>query len=281
MRILVTGGDGFTGRYFIRLAQAAGHEVISLQANLTDRDALMREVGAASPELVVHLAAISFVGHADTKSFYEVNVLGTLGLLDSLLALAVQPSRILLASSANVYGNCMSSPIGESQVPFPVNHYAMSKLAMEYMARNYLDKLPLFFVRPFNYTGVGQAGSFLIPKLVKHFAEKTAFIELGNLGVEREFNDVRFVVDAYLKLMFSAVPGEIYNICSGNPVSLQSVIDLLMVMTSHELDVRINPAFVRANEIHRLSGMPDKLQDCIGTLNHPRLEETLQWMLSN
>ena len=164
------------------------------------------------PEAAVHLAAISFVGHADTGAFYDVNVLGTLSLLESLVALPKAPRHILLASSANVYGNCDVSPISEERQPVPVNHYAMSKLAMEYMARNYLDRLPLFFVRPFNYTGLGQTGSFLIPKLVQHFAVNATCIELGNLDVEREFNDVRFVCDAYLKLLVNAVPGEVYNV---------------------------------------------------------------------
>jgi nucleoside-diphosphate-sugar epimerase len=281
LKILLTGGDGFTGRHFTSAAEELGHTVTALEANLSDRVGLFGEVATASPDVVVHLAAISFVGHADTNAFYEVNVLGTLNLLESLLQLPVRPSRILLASSANIYGNCTVSPIDESQVPLPVNHYAMSKLSMEYMARNYLDRLPIFFVRPFNYTGVGQADSFLIPKLVKHFKESSASIELGNLDVEREFNDVRFVCDAYLKLILAAVPGDVYNICSGTPVSLSSVIELLQSITHHEIDVRVNPEFVRPNEVHRLCGSPVKLENCIGSINKFRLDETLEWMLKN
>lgn len=279
MRILLTGADGFTGRYFAHYAAAAGHDVIALNSDLKDCEGLRQEVLKTAPDAVVHLAAISFVGHADASAFYDVNVIGTLNLLDALVALPHTPQKILLASSANVYGNCEQSPISERQATAPVNHYAMSKLAMEYMARNYLDRLPLFFVRPFNYTGPGQAESFLIPKLVAHFARRAAVIELGNLDVEREFNDVRFVCDAYLKLLDKGVSGEIYNVCSGKPVTLKSVIELLRKISGHELEVKVNPAFVRANEVHRLCGVPTKLEECVGALSQPSLQDTLQWML--
>ncbi len=281
MRLLVTGGEGFTGRHFVQYARAIGHAVTVLQSDLKDQDELKLEVHDAAPEAVVHLAGISFVGHANASAFYDINVMGTLNLLDALVALPRAPRQILLASSANVYGNCDVSPISEEQIPVPVNHYAMSKLAMEYMSRNYLDRLPLFFVRPFNYTGLGQEGTFLIPKLVQHYAAHAACIELGNLDVEREFNDVRFVCDVYLKLLVSAVPGEVYNVCSGNPVTLRSVIALLQALTGHELEVKVNPAFVRPNEVYRLCGSPTKLEQCVGLLPHPVLQETLQWMLQN
>lgn len=281
MRILLTGADGFTGRYFSDYATAAGHVVIALSSDLKDREGLRQEILKAAPDAVVHLAAISFVGHADACAFYDVNVLGTLNLLDGLAALPCAPQKILLASSANVYGNCDQSPISEKQVPAPVNHYAMSKLAMEYMARNYLDRLPLFFVRPFNYTGPGQAESFLIPKLVAHFARRATAVELGNLDVEREFNDVRFVCDAYLRLLDKGVSGEVYNICSGKPVTLKSVIELLRKISGHELEIKVNPAFVRANEVHRLCGVPTKLEERVGALSQPSLQDTLQWMLKN
>lgn len=279
MKLLVTGAHGFTGRHFVKAAHDYGHQVIALQADLNDREALRQEVAQIAPEAVVHLAAISFVGHADASAFYNVNVIGTLNLLDALVALETRPRSILLASSANVYGNCVQSPITEEQSSAPVNHYAMSKLAMEYMARTYLNRLPLFFVRPFNYIGPGQAESFVIPKLTAHFAKRAETVELGNLDVEREFNDVRFVCEAYLQLLEKAVPGEVYNICSGKPVPLKFVLDLLSQITGHHLHVSVNPAFVRNDEIHRLCGNPEKLHRVVGEIPLPALQDTLLWML--
>ena len=279
MRILLTGSAGFTGHYFRACAEAAGHEVLPLIADLTDKTAVAAEVAHTAPDAVVHLAAIAFVGHADDAAFYAVNVVGSMNLLDALVALPRKPRRVLLASSANVYGNCDRSPISEEQAPAPVNHYAMSKLAMEYMARTCSDSLPLVLVRPFNYTGPGQSPSFLIPKLVDHFVRRAADIELGNLHVEREFNDVRMVCDAYLALLQKGVPGEVYNVCSGQPHALGSVIAALEELTGHHLQVRVNPAFVRANEVHRLCGSPEKLLACTGSLPVHALRDTLSAML--
>ena len=279
MKLLVTGASGFTGKHFVKAAHDYGHEVIALEADLRDCDAVKQQVLQAAPEAVVHLAGISFVGHADPCAFYHVNVIGTLNLLDALTALTQPPSGILLASSANVYGNCEQSPITEEQSPAPVNHYAMSKLAMEYMARTYLDRLPLFFARPFNYIGPGQRESFVTPKLVAHFVQRAESVDLGNIDVEREFNDVRFVCEAYLQLLDKAVPGEVYNICSGKPIALKSVFDLLSQITGHHMQIKLNPAFVRDNEIHRLYGNPEKLYRLVGDIPLPALQDTLQWML--
>ena len=169
MNILVSGATGFTGRHFMDMARDAGHSLHALESDLLHPDALQHEIAKVQPDCVAHLAAISFVGHADTDAFYRVNVQGTLNLLDALAPLGPSKlQRVLLASSANVYGNCTDSPIREAQCPAPVNHYAASKLAMEHLARTRLEDLPLFFTRPFNYTGRGQSPSFVIPKLVQH-----------------------------------------------------------------------------------------------------------------
>ena len=181
-KILLTGAAGFTGLFFKSAAEAAGHTVWPLAADLTDKAAVAAEVAQVQPTAVVHLAAISFVGHADDAAFYSVNVLGTVNLLAALAALPVPPTKVLVASSANVYGNCDASPITEAQPPAPVNHYATSKLAMEHMALTYADRLPVVITRPFNYTGPGQAPQFLIPKLVSHFARRADRIELGKEG---------------------------------------------------------------------------------------------------
>lgn len=260
-------------------AGAAGHTTIALQSDLRNNSALAEEITELAPEAVVHLGAISFVGHGDTSAFYDVNLIGTVNLLAALSGLATRPKHILLASSANVYGNCELSPIAEGQQPAPVNHYAMSKLGMEFMARTYLENLPLFFVRPFNYTGRGQSESFVIPKLVSHFARRATSIEMGALEIEREFNDVRFVCQSYLRLLQKGERGEIYNVCTGNPVTLSVVIKILENITGHTLKVNVNPAFIRPNEIRRLCGDPARLFRAIGGLEQPSLTDTLRWML--
>jgi nucleoside-diphosphate-sugar epimerase len=288
MHILLTGASGFTGQHFMAAARAAGHRVTPLLADLRDPSALQSAVHAAAApaaiDAVLHLGAISFVGHADPAAFYAVNTVGACHLLDALAALAEPPRCVLLASSANVYGNCVHSPIAETQTPAPTNHYAASKLAMEHLALAGAERLPIMIARPFNYTGPGQAASFVIPKLVQHYAQRAASVELGNLHVLREYNDVRMVCAAYLTLLDHGEPGEVYNVCSGQPYTLQHVMDTLAALTGHALVAEVNPAFVRANEVHRLCGAPAKLQRLCDAarvaLPPPSLGVLLQWMLS-
>ncbi len=280
MKILLTGADGFTGRHFAKLARSAGHEVLPLAADLIDTNALQREILDIAPDAVVHLAAISFVGHKDVNAFYAINVIGTMNLLTALTQLAQAPSCVLLASSANVYGNCKTSPISESQPPAPVNHYAMSKLAMEHMSRTFDDLLPIVITRPFNYTGSGQALNFVIPKIVNHFKNRESSIELGNLHVEREFNDVEMVCSNYLKLLVHGKAGEIYNVCSGHAYTLQFVIDTLIRITGHNIHVAVNLEFFRANEIHRLCGDPLKIKTLLALRGCAHQELSLSDTLS-
>lgn len=284
MKILLTGASGFTGRYFEQAALAAGHDVAALQANLADPTGLNAEVAKLAPQAVVHLGAISFVGHADDGAFYAVNTVGTTNLLQALARLPERPHKVLLASSANVYGNCAMSPISEAQAPAPVNHYAMSKLAMEHMASTFADRLPIVITRPFNYTGPGQALNFVIPKLVSHYARRAPTVELGNIQVEREFNDVRMVCDTYLALLEHGQAREVFNVCSGQPYTLQTVMDTLADLTGHTLEAQVNPAFVRSNEVQRLCGDPAKLhalcQEAGLQIQQPNLRAMLGWMLA-
>ena len=281
MKILLTGADGFTGAHFSRMANADGHEILALRTDLRSKGDLAREIALLDFTHVVHLAGISFVGHEDPRGFYDVNLIGTLNLLEALTASASLIKGVLLASSANVYGNCPNSPISEAEAPHPINHYAMSKYAMEIMASPFGEKLPLIFARPFNYTGPGQNGSFLIPKLVDHFKRKAPKVVLGNLDVEREFNDVRFVCQSYLTLLQSSCHGETFNICSGRTYTLKAICELLESLTGHKTTLETNPDFVRQNELRNLCGNPCKLEQTIGSLPIKNIDETLRWMLDS
>ena len=283
--ILLTGAAGFTGRYVRKAMESRGYRVRSLQVegpdpcDLTDRAATESAVQSARPDAVLHLAALSFVGHDDPEEFYRVNVFGTLNLLQALSALDRPPQRVLIASSGNVYGTPDIEVLDESVCPAPVNHYANSKLAMEHMVRaNWYNRMPIVITRPFNYTGPGQAKHFLIPKIVQHFRDHAAFIELGNLDVFRDFSDVDDVVAAYVALLESDVRSEIVNICSGQGIALLDVIRIMNQLAGYEIEVRVNPEFVRENEVPRLVGNNAKLRTLV-RLPEPRpFSETLKRM---
>jgi nucleoside-diphosphate-sugar epimerase len=188
---------------------------------------------------------------------------------------------VLLASSANVYGNSEADALSEDAKFAPENDYAVSKVAMEYMANIWASRLPISIVRPFNYTGVGQASKFLIPKIVTHFKQRKAGIELGNIDVIRDFSDVRFVGEAYKTLVEKAQPGEAYNICSGQGHSLQHIIATMNDIAGYEIDVSVNPDFVRKNEVKKLVGSNEKLLQLCPTLKRVPIRDTLEWMYSD
>lgn len=281
---LLTGAGGFTGRYVESALEARGYQVVRLEptgtnpCDLTDPEAVKRTVQKARPDVVVHLAAVSYVAHGKAEDFYRVNVFGTLNLLQALANLGRPPSRVIIASSANVYGTPDVEVLDESVCPAPVNHYANSKLAMEHMARTWFDRLPILITRPFNYTGVGQADHFLIPKIVRHFRERAPVIELGNLHISRDFSDVEDVIQAYMALLESNVKSEIVNLCSGKPIALLDVIRMMNQVAGYEIEVRVNPEFIRANEVPRLVGNPAKLRRIVN-LPPPRpFSDTLRRM---
>lgn len=290
-RVLITGIRGFTGRYMAAELAANGYEVIGLgsqpgesldyrHADLADAGALRRVLAELQPDVVVHLAALAFVGHGDANAFYQVNLIGTRNLLEALAASGKTLDSVLLASSANVYGNASAGVLSESTAPAPANDYAVSKLAMEYMASLWFERLPIVIARPFNYTGVGQAENFLLPKIVAHFHRKAERIELGNLDVWRDFSDVRAVVRAYRGLIEARPFGQTFNVCSGQTHSLREVLAMCSAVTGHSMAVAVNPAFVRANEVKTLCGDASRLRAVLGEWQTPTLEDTLRWMLA-
>ena len=295
-KILITGADGFTGRYLAQTLHEAGHEVHGLVqravpegvygvsvchvADLSDAQGLAQVVKAVQPDKVAHLAAIAFVAHGDATAMYNTNLVGTRNLLEALAAGPSPLTAVLLASSANIYGNALEGCLDELTPPAPANDYAVSKLAMEYMARLYAQRLPLVVVRPFNYTGVGQAESFLIPKIVSHVRRRSPLLELGNLEVARDFSDVRNVVQLYHRLLCSpAAVGQTFNVCSGTAYTLTEVIQMVKEISGHDFEVQVNPDFVRPNEVKRLLGNRSKLDGVVGTVAEIALEDTLRWML--
>lgn len=292
-RVLVTGRYGFTGHYVAEALTQSGWDVwggcshstkemgaLDRVADLTDATSVTHMVNDIRPDAVVHLAGIAFVGHGSVDDFYRVNLLGTRNLLDALSKGGHGQSGVVLASSANVYGNALQSPISETTPPAPANDYAVSKLAMEHVAKLFANQLPIAITRPFNYTGVGQDPKFLVPKIVSHFRQRAPQIELGNLDVARDFSDVRDVAAVYATLLDGRnIGGKTVNICSGRAIALGDIIDMCRSITGHNLEVSVNPAFVRADEIKTLNGDPALVEGLLGGLDRHRFESTLRWML--
>lgn len=285
--VLITGINGFTGRHLETLLVAKGFNVYGttfsepqemnhLKCDILNLEELKKIILTIRPDYVFHLAAISFVAAEDIIEMYKTNTIGTLNLLDALYTLNISPTKIVIASSAAVYGN-VGSVLSEEMCPKPVNHYGNSKLAMENMVVSYFDKLNIIVSRPFNYTGVGQEDNFLIPKIVRHFKERRKIIELGNIDTFREYNDVGFLVDCYEKLIRSDFKSGVVNIASGKTYSIKKILELMKNISSHNIEIKINDQFVRKNEIKELKGSSKKLTKLIGK---PDIEFSLRKTLN-
>lgn len=283
MRWLITGAGGFTGRHLVGRLRAEGREVVALgenggpAADLLDPQSMRDALRAASPSVVVHLAAISFVAHAESAAFEHVNVGGTRNLLAAAAALTTPP-RVILASSAAVYGR-HAGCAHEELAPEPVNDYGRSKLAMERMASAWAGRLPLVTTRPFNYTGPGQDPKFLVPKLARAFARREPSIRLGDTSVSRDFSDIRDVVEDYLRLGTADCAGVTLNLCSGKPQAVEGILDLLREITGHDPELIADPALLRTDEIPSVWGSDARLRTMLGRGHQVPIEDTLRSLL--
>ena len=290
-RVFITGSAGFTGKYVCDEFRRAGWEVWGaglqpkpddaqyLQIDLLEPDTLKPIADKIKPDVVIHLAAIAFVAEKDPNIFYQVNLMGTRNLLEVLANAKRPPDCTILASSANVYGNSHLEMLSEGSPVNPANDYAVSKLAMEHMARTFMARLPIIVTLPFNYPGVGQSKEFLIPKIVTHFSLKKRLIQLGNINVERDFLDVRDVAAFYLAIAQKPLAGETFNLCSGNTFSLSDILKEAERITGHILRIEVNPDYVRMNEIKRLAGDPKKLYSQISHRPNFDIKATIWWMI--
>lgn len=292
-KVLVTGIDGFTGGHVRTELRRLDYDVYGVSSwlkngsgqdsgiDITDAKEVTKYVRHLEPAIVIHLAGVSSVNHENVGELYQTNVLGTRNLLSALSGLKHPPKAVVLASSAQVYGNNTMGLIDEETKPSPNSDYSLSKYTMELLAQGLFSSLPITIVRPFNYTGAGQSSKFLIPKIVDHFRRGASEIKLGNIDVYRDFSDVRVIAWAYAQLAAKPVPGEVFNFSSGKSVSIAEVLGILTELTGHNMQVHVDESLMRKNEVFRLEGNSSKLWRIIGQPPKISLRETLAWMLEN
>lgn len=291
-KVLITGIDSFTGPYIGKELELNGYDVYGtslkktnnkniFKVDIIEYDELFNVINILKPDFVIHLAAITHIQHQNIQEIYQTNIIGTYNLLKSIFKIDFNVQSILLISSANIYGNSYKGKITENFNPKPVNDYAVSKLAMEKMAELWFDKLPINIVRPFNYTGVGQSIDFIFPKILHHFKNRVNEIELGNLNVFRDFSDVRFVAKAYQAILFSSEYSKIYNVSSGMAVSLRDIIKKSENIAGYKIKIKVNPKFIRKNEVKILFGSNEKLLMLSPRLEMISLDDTIQWFFNS
>jgi GDP-4-dehydro-6-deoxy-D-mannose reductase len=308
MNVLVTGADGFVGRWLLRALLAAGHDVVGAvqpgpprDDGLDDaeRDAVLwiplelgdlasvRQVAARPFDAVVHLAAVASGGDAlrDPGVAWAVNAAGTARLLGELgrrrRADEIDP-LVLLASTAEVYGAGPGRPIVETDPVAPRSPYAASKVGAELAAQETRVRtgLRVVIARAFPHTGPGQDERFVAPAFARrlrgaHLAAARV-VKVGNLEPVRDFLDVRDVADAYVALLARGVPGEVFNVASGQGVALQALFDLLAQIVGVSAIPEPDPEFMRPADIPMLVGDSAKLRAATGWAPTIPLERTLR-----
>jgi len=286
-RILLTGGDSFTGRPLVDVLRQDGHEVVTvgrlegeaqMAADLLDPDEIIDVIEKVQPTAIIHLAAMTFAPDQNLHRIYTTNVSGTASLLKGALECQERLRTVILPSSARVYAPPASAdPIEEDYLLAPADHYGASKMAMEQVAQLFSNALPITITRPFNYTGPGQGKQFFVPKLVAAYVARED-VRVGNLHVARDFSDIRTVVEVYRRLVASPQPGKTFNICSGQPVLLGEIAWLLEEITGNRIELTVDPAFVRADEPEVITGSKRRLEAAIGPLPEPGIRKTLESM---
>jgi GDP-4-dehydro-6-deoxy-D-mannose reductase len=282
MRALVTGASGFVGRYLVAELRRRGAEVLDCGGpndrsahpcaiDLGDARSLQLPIESFQPTVIFHLAAQTFVPAAmqTPMETYDANVMGTARLAEAVRRYARgERPRIFFTSSAIVYGNrdARDYPLEETLAPLPGDPYGASKAAAEEIllgeARSF--GLDVVVARAFNHIGPGQSESFAVASFAAQLARIAGGapprLLVGDLGAARDFLDVRDVVRAYVALAQSSEAGGIYNVCSGRAVTIRDVLRELILIARVPVEVREDPARLRATETPLSVGNPQKLQ---------------------
>lgn len=294
MKILITGINGFVGKYLHVTLVRSGHEVWGIDCashsknifavDICNKLALQEILDKISPKVVYHLAASAYAGSDKRNEIYTTNVDGTRTLLEVCVGLSVIPKFVFISSS-QVYGSVPENmlPIDENMLLNPVNHYGASKAMGEMLVKAFHAEYDMDYVifRPFNHTGPGQSTVFVIPKIVHAFKCSGSTVELGNVETARDFCDVRDVVRAYTMVLEHNVSSATYNIASGKAYSIKAIIYILKAMTGKNVNIDIKESFIRKNEIMKTVGSYYKIQSELGWEPTITLENTLQDMLNS
>jgi GDP-4-dehydro-6-deoxy-D-mannose reductase len=281
MIILVTGAFGFVGHHLIKALRrefptiarliAAGHGdaltdspgVESISIDFTDAGAVDQLFATIRPTHVLHLAARSSVQQAQNAGLatYEANVSATLAVAAAMRR-HTPGSSMIFASTGEIYGRAFASGelLTENAPVFPSNPYARSKLAAEIALQDTLaDICPVIALRLLNHTGPGQDERFVAPSFAAQIARIEAglappVVRVGNLTAERDFLDVTDVVDAYmlaLKLADGTRGYQLFNIASGIPRSIASILEELRSFSRVPFAIEQDPDRMRPSDIPR------------------------------
>lgn len=258
------------------------------ECDITDAHSVSEIIKEIKPDIIHHLAAMSFVP-ASWKypaRTMEVNLIGTINLFEAIREFSPK-TVIQVASSSETYGIPKSLPITEKHILQPCSPYGVSKAAMDLAAQQYYKsyKLSIIITRAFNHSGKRRGSEFVCSSFAKQIAEiellnKEPIIKVGNLSSLRDFTDVRDMCDAYLLAVKMCNPGEPYNISSNFSVSIQNVLDMLINMSPLKITTIIDITRLRPSDLDKLEGDSNNFRRLTGWTNKITLENTMKDLLN-
>ena len=292
--VLITGAGGFVGQHLMQeLNLGAGDYAADSSSDFSvpaGVNGIEWELPFHAPaelgsvKYIIHLASISSVARSfrEENMVMNVNLGGTISILNYMKERSPD-ARLLYISSADVYGS-KDGIITEEDIPNPINPYAKSKVAAEKaVLREFSESgLDIVIARPFAHFGPGQSPGFALPsfcrRIVKAIATGERSIRVGNVESVRDYLYVTDVTQAYKHILKSGVAGEIYNICTGNGITVENMVKMLIEISGADLTLNIDKELFRPADIDFQVGNPVKLESLHGWTPEISRQEGLEML---
>jgi len=308
-KLLVTGGAGFIGSEFVRQAvkqghtvtvidklsyagdmerlKEAGHNFIFHKVDVTDREAVQHVFKSGKPDIIVHWAAESHVDRSivDPSPFLDTNIKGTLVLLDAARHYGIR--RFINISTDEVYGELKGEGQFHETTPLnPSSPYSVSKASADMLGRAYhrTYEVPVITVRPSNNYGPWQYPEKLVPVVIwkaLHNERVPVYAKGQNV---REWLFVADCVNAVFEIATNGIPGEIYNVGSGEEKRNIDVVKTILQILGKSED-QIEFVKDRLGHDFRYSLNSHKVREEIGwqakVLFAEGMEKTVKWYVDH
>lgn len=285
-KAIVTGSEGFVGKHLVKHLESQGWDVAGINkrngVDIRDYETVRNLLDAYRPDVIFHLAAQAYVPESfvNPARTFEVNTLGSLNILEAVRQLGIK-TRIHLAGTSEEYGDAQygDGVITEDALPNPLSPYAISKLAMDHLARLYAKSygLEVVVTRAFNHAGPGRGEMYAESAFAKQIVEielgRRDVVEHGNLESIRNYTDVRDIVRAYV--MAVDLPTGVYNICSDQSVTMQQIMDMLIKNSTTKIETKVNPALYRPADFSFKTPSCEKFKKLTGWEPEYKLEKTM------